>query len=274
LRKVVLTLTVAILSALSISAMVFSAERVTIHLWSALGGSKLPASEWLVREFEATHPHIDVEHTIIGNIDELDEKMILATAAGVPPDVVSNHFYFSTKYAHNGMILDLGPFMERSNITARMFLPSVIKGGQYDGKQYALPIYSDTRILYLNKEMFEESGLPPKAPETWEEFLSVSRQLVRFDEGKLSRAAFDVSRTDTRLFLPLLWCWGGTFFDEEGMAAFNSAAEVNAWQFWIDLYHKHELVPFDGGLHMKDGTAAMTFNNPAAIVTMKKEFHL
>jgi multiple sugar transport system substrate-binding protein len=262
----------ALALALLVAAAPAGAKTVTLSLWSALGGSKMPANDWLIAAFEAAYPEITVEHTIISSPTELDEKMLVAVAGGVPPDLVCNHFYYAAKYAHKGVIYDLGSFMAKSGLKTEMFLPSVVEEGRYGGAQMALPIYSDTRILYYNKDMYVESGLnPAKPPETWGEFEAVSAKLVRIEGEKITRAAWDVGRGDTNLFLPRLWGWGGRFFDENGLPAFNSPAGVAAWQSWADLYYDHSFVPIEGGVRMASRTAAMTFNNPAAIVTMKDE---
>lgn len=264
----------ALLLSLSVVPMAGAQEIIELNFWHALGGSKQPGTDWLIEQFEAEYPHIKVVSSNISNVNELDERLIVSVLAGQPPDVVSNHFYFVAKYAFNGIVEDLGPYMARDGISADMFLPSVFGQGAYNGTQYALPIYSDSRILYYNKDFYAESGLDPDVPPaTWDDFRRYSGQLVRFDGDTMSRSAWDVNRNNTNMFLPLLWGWGGEFFNEDGTAAFHGPAGTDAWSFWDDLYNNSRFVPEEGGpnLRMRDGTSAMTFNNPAAIVTMLDE---
>lgn len=258
------------------AALAFSgcaaAAPVTITFWSALGGSKLAATEWLVAQFQAAYPDIKVNNVIIGNTDQLDQKFIAAVAAGAPPDVVSNHFYYAQKYANKGILVDLDDLMAQSGLQTQDFLPPIVAEGAYQGRQYALPIYADTRILYYNKDLFSAAGLDPgKAPATWDDFAQDAAHLVKLDGSQFTQAAWDVGAHDTQPFLPFLWEWGGRFFDAAGKAAFNSRAGIDGWQFWVDLYRNHDYVPFAGGLSMWAGKAAMTFNNPASIQTMAQK---
>ncbi len=50
----------------------------------------------------------------------------------------------------------------------------------FDGKKYGLPIGTDGRVLFYNKQLFAKAGLPADwQPKTWDDILSASRQLKK-----------------------------------------------------------------------------------------------
>ncbi|MFD0664140.1 extracellular solute-binding protein [Thermocatellispora tengchongensis] len=60
-------------------------------------------------------------------------------------------------------------------------IPQAVQGlGVFEGKKYALPVGTDGRVLYYNKDLFRRAGLPQDwQPESWREILDAGTALKR-----------------------------------------------------------------------------------------------
>ena len=58
-------------------------------------------------------------------------------------------------------------------------IPKAIAGmTQVGGKQYGVPVGTDGRVLYFNKQLFRRAGLPGTwQPKSWDDVLTTARQL-------------------------------------------------------------------------------------------------
>lgn len=185
-------------------------------------------TEWaqrIVAAFEAEHPGIKVELLAGGGGNEYIERLALLVAAGEAPDV---HYGTSDRLLpiHSGWILELDEFVERDaeEIDIDDFLPGVFDSYRVNGKLYGLPLNVFTQVVFWNKDMFAEHGLPPLGLDwdsedwTWEEFLDVSARLTKVGPDGIAQQ-LGVSRV-TDLYLPdITWMFGGDWFGPEAYAA-------------------------------------------------------
>jgi multiple sugar transport system substrate-binding protein len=111
-------------------------------------------------------------------------------------------------------------------------LQSGLKAGSVGDTQFALPIGAEAEILMYRKDIFEEQGI--QVPTTYDELYDVAMTLNSDDmAGYVSRG---------KRGLDVIWEWtgyllsyGGRYFDENGMPAFNSPEGVAATQMYADL---------------------------------------
>ena len=62
-------------------------------------------------------------------------------------------------YAADGVLEDLGPFIESSGYDLNDYWPSLLEFAEYEGKLYGLPRDIGLEVLYYNKGIFDEAGL-------------------------------------------------------------------------------------------------------------------
>ncbi|MBI2501838.1 MAG: extracellular solute-binding protein [Candidatus Latescibacteria bacterium] len=126
-------------------------------------------------EFERAHP--DITAHVWGNPRAWDQTRP-RFLAGNPPDafwcIHNINFWVNLQ---DGLVADLDSLMEspaygQENVRFKdTFLPGTLEQGQYQGKQYFLPLTYAVIGLWYNKKMFDEHGWA--LPSTWDEFMAL-----------------------------------------------------------------------------------------------------
>lgn len=134
----------------------------------------------LVKQFNATHPHLKVEFTPV-NTDLEPTKLATSIRAGTAPDLV-------------GMDdIEIGQFIaqgEMENITPDIKpMLSYLNKGQVEsvtwpGGYYGFPEFADLSVLYWNKTLFKKAGLnPAAAPSNFAEILADAKKVTSLGHG-------------------------------------------------------------------------------------------
>jgi multiple sugar transport system substrate-binding protein len=163
-RKLLVLGTVLIVLAGLLPTAGFAQESVTLKYATFTGsGDRADDMDTLVKAFEAENPDIKIEVT--GT--PFNDYFTLLQAdfvAGQPPDVLELNYENSVAYAANGVLLDLGSYID----PAAPYYPGALKAFQYEGKQVALPETFSTVVLFYNKDLFDQAGIAYPAPDwTW-----------------------------------------------------------------------------------------------------------
>ena len=150
-------------------------EPVTLDLWIFEGEEDLlPALE---EAFEAAHPNINVEITLIPE-DQYVVKIDTALAAGSPPDI---GYLYDRRWVKLGKILPLDETIATHEIDLADLNQAIIGGTcMIDGQVYCLGSYTGAVALLYNKAMFDAAGLAyPSAtePMTVDEYAELAAQL-------------------------------------------------------------------------------------------------
>lgn len=138
-----------------------SEDPVTLSLWMFEGEEQLlPALE---AGFEAAHPNIDLEITMIPE-DQYVVKLDTAMAAGSPPDL---GIMYDRRWVKAGKILPLDDMVAAQELDLSGFNPAILQGAcTIDGQLYCLGSYTGAVVLLYNKAMFDAAGLEyPSATE-------------------------------------------------------------------------------------------------------------
>ncbi len=157
-------------------------NKVTLTYWGLWEDQSVFAP--IISDFEKEHPNIKINYSN-QNIKEYRERLITRSNNGNGPDI----FRF-----HNTWVSQLSEFLlplPNSTISKEDFDKNyypVVKGDLVaNGAIYGIPLYMDTLNLYINKELFQASGL--RAPTNWIEFGNYARQLTVKDENNNIKTA-------------------------------------------------------------------------------------
>lgn len=136
----------------------------------------------LIEGFENAHPNIKVEIIDIASAD-YTQKLTVMLNGGNDLDVVWIKDGDTTpSIAARGQLEDLTPYIERDGIDLSAY-NGVAEMLNMGGKQVALPISTGFYILYYNKDIFDEAGVPyPTNDMTWTEFEELAAK-VTIGEG-------------------------------------------------------------------------------------------
>lgn len=212
--------------------------------------ASLPFWEKHVAAFEQANPDIDVTLEVVG-WNTMHDTTAQRIAADQMPDLVNTATIWVPEWVEADAIRPLDVELVPTEMQDG-FVPSLFeKGAEYEGKNWGLPIAAAARALFYNVELMEKAGLDASSPpRTWPEF---EQSLVALKE-KTGAFGFAYDAKGVRAFRNFgffLWNNGGDFFDENGMAAFNSPAGIEALTFLVGLAKKG-VVPDPTGTTLED----------------------
>lgn len=128
------------------------------------------AEQQIIEQFQAAHPHVQVEHTLA------NEPFEDALASSSPPELmwVSPTFPLA-KPISQGQLTDLTEVWLQSGLLESH--PAGLQAlSAREGKQYYVPLAYGWAAIYYNKTIFAQYNLTP--PQTWEEFFLVCDTLL------------------------------------------------------------------------------------------------
>ncbi len=187
--------------------------RTEILFWHFWGGDEGVVVEDIVRGFNASQETYWVRAVAMpGN--NLDVKLFLAVAGGMPPDLVNQDDPILGDWGSRDAILPLSeivPPAEYASLRTWLF-PAAFQLGAYHGELYGLCNGLDVRALFFNKTLLDDKGLTP--PQTIDELDQLT--------DALAPDTTTASRLECIPFLPNprnLWAWGilfgGRFVDSQ-----------------------------------------------------------
>ncbi len=245
-------------------------EKVTLT-WGFWGDPwEVAINERVIQVFEADHPNIHVE-TFHRPYDTFAKELRTKFEAGEPvPDVI---FWSEAPVdIPNGYFMDLAPRMQAENYSLEDFFPGLLVHFKVGQGIYGLPRDSDTKVIFYNKRLFNQAGVPyPKSNWTWDDLRTTSLALKEAQVAPYS-FAYEVNSWW------MIWMWQSKvqIFDDPLFPTrtdLGSPAAAQAVQFFADLTNVDQVTPpYEMMLNseviatlFKEGKLAMAFGNHALI---------
>lgn len=142
------------------------------------GGYGIDFYEQAAKEFAEKHPGLDIS---VKGGPRVWEELRPRFVAGNPPDLVFPGWDFDHwALASEGGLLELSDALKSKPDTGEgtwgdTFAPDILKLGQLDGKQYALPLYVMLYGWWYDPAVFDKNGWTP--PKTYAELLSLGEKM-------------------------------------------------------------------------------------------------
>ncbi|UCC65294.1 MAG: ABC transporter substrate-binding protein [Anaerolineae bacterium] len=252
---------------------------VKVVWWRSLTGVRGDTQDELVRRFNESQDEVEVEVQFQGSYGELVEKLLAALAADEVPDVVLLDSPFVVLFAKDGVLVPLDDLAADKEIGLDLddMMQGLISDGYYKGKLYALPLMRSTPLLYYNRDLFKEVGLPDRVPETWDEFKEFCDKLTKVEGGETVRqgVSFTMGRTTAHWYLQAaIYAFGGEVSDEDFNMLLEEPETVAAAQLWQDLVFKYKTGKAgvdEGGSHgdFLNHRAGMVFGSTGSMSSLR-----
>jgi N,N'-diacetylchitobiose transport system substrate-binding protein len=185
-----------------------SEDGAEIRVW--LVGTDTPdeAREYLVDTFEEENPGstLVIEEQ---SWDGLVDRLTTSLSGSDSPDVVEVGNTQASAFTSAGAFLDLTD--EYENLGGDDLLPGFVEAGTYDGKFYAAPLYSGSRLVFYKKDALAAAGL--SVPTTLDEYISNAQALAAANPGK---SGIWWPGQDWYNALPYIWENGGEIAVPDG----------------------------------------------------------
>jgi len=243
---------------------------LTFYYPVAVGGPVTKTIDQMAADFEKENPNIKVKPVYAGTYQESIVKALTAFKSGQPPHLA---VLLSTDMF---TLIDEGAIVPIDGLAGADgkqwldgFYPAFMENSRTGGKTWGVPFQRSTIVMYWNKDLFKEAGLDPeKAPQNWDELVSMGKKLTKTDAGgnvstwgvKIPSSGFPYW-----LFQGLTTPNDTILMNEAGTDTyFDKPGSIEALQYWVDLSAKHKVMP--GGVIEWGTTPKDFFERKAAIV--------
>jgi len=194
--------------------------KITVEFWDKWSGFEADAMQSVVDDFNKAQDRIFVRRL---NVSRIEQKMMLATAGRVPPDIVNLWASNLTSYVQNNALLPLDKLAREAGVDESAYIPMFWQLCHQEGFLWALPLTPSVTALHWNKKMFREAGLDPeKPPRTLEELEEFNNILTKREpDGSLKQVGHLVQepgwwmRDMTHLFGGSVWDGGSKLLLDE-----------------------------------------------------------
>ena len=182
-----------------------------------------------VEKFAAENPDIKLNLEVISWSD-VHKEVSTRISNNNAPDILNIDTF--SEFQADGLLLPVSDYCPAD--LYEDFFPAFIQESIIDGTVWAVPDLASARALYYNKAIFEEVGV--EVPTTWAELKDVCQAIQDFYAGEVYGIGLDLTEDEGQAtFAYFAWGNNGGFTDENGEWALNSAANVEAVEFIMDL---------------------------------------
>lgn len=189
-----------------------------VTVWQPFGAGEQAGLDHLVSAFERSHPGIHVRLSYASNDLTSSQKLFLAIAGGVAPDVTFVDGQQLSEWAARGALADLSASFARSGLKAADFWTPRWKESTFRGHVYALPWGADPNFAFVwNKDLFRKAGLDPdRPPRTIDDLDRMNDRLtIRDPQGNITQLGIDpLEWTGANALFTWGYAFGGTFYTD------------------------------------------------------------
>ncbi|MFF7594095.1 ABC transporter substrate-binding protein [Streptomyces mirabilis] len=157
--------------------------RITLRFQSlAWQEESVTANKELVKEWNATHPDVEVEY-VQGSWDSVHDQLLTSFEGGEAPDIIHDASDDLADFAYGGYLADLRdllPARLKSDIPQRSWETAIFGDGIY-----GVPFLQEPRVIVANATWLKKAGVripTPEHPWSWPEFRDITRRLS--EDGK------------------------------------------------------------------------------------------
>lgn len=215
-----------------------AADSGTVTL-TVSGATSSPAEDALVQsnlnKFSQTHPNIKINWSPIPG--DYPTKMRANIASNTVPDVFYLQPNMASEYIGAGKVLNLTPYMQRDNVAATTYYPSLLAPfACTSGQVFGLPKDWNSLGVFYNKQMLQQAGLSaPSASWTWNDMQTYAQKMTKNPGSPNSVYGISMSADASRWFAFLL-ANGGSVLNKDGsQATFNSKEGIDSLQYYYSF---------------------------------------
>ncbi len=261
---------------------------------SSSSGEKKSLTFWMKKQmFDAQNKMIEERAKQFGEENQVNvniefiayedfyPKWSAAIESSTPPDVSFFGYQEVGQFYGRDVLEDVSDLVakvEQSNGEIQSSLKQAIS---FEGKQYAVPFWTESTALYYRKDLLQAAGYS-EPPKTWDEFREMAAKLTDTSKGIYGAGmGYGKGNSDAEwLTRAIIWSFGGSLDTKDGSTVIvNTPETVKAVQFIRDIFKQDGSTPpssigWDDSGNNKSylsGQSAMIFNVGSLIGTLKND---
>ena len=205
-------------------------EKVELNVIAAQYGTQ--TADWWVgfeADFEAANENIDLVVDVV-SWNDIYTVVNTRISNNDAPDILNIDVF--ADYQADGLLLPAEDYI--SDETYAKFYQSFLDQFVVDGTVWAVPDLASARAMYYNVNILNEVGV--EVPTTWDELMDVAQKIYDYYGGEVYPWGVDMTTDEGQAcFAYYIWNNGGDFTDAEGNWTLNSAENVEAIEFIVNM---------------------------------------
>ncbi|MEI6337237.1 MAG: extracellular solute-binding protein [Verrucomicrobiota bacterium] len=215
------------------------------------------------QEFLRRNPGVELVRAegirLEGAVSEVNTIMMVV--GGIAPDIIAMNFRSTDSFVRMGIVSPLNPLLDAESPQSRTAIlgrippqvEPVVKRTGPDGAThlYGLPTNPAFSGIFFNRELFQQAGLPLRAPRTWDELMEFCQKLKK-SNANVNPLYLAAGSSASWNLLNFLWSAGGEAVVEtapnQWRAVFDSPEAATAYEFYYRLVEGERLVRRGGSL--------------------------
>lgn len=219
-------------------------EPIKIEFWYGLGGQLGENVERFIKEFNESQDEVIVTGVAQGNYEETEQKLQAAIAAKKVPAAVLLGNDTVLTFANKGILAPMDSFISADDQFNREdFVESFYQQGSMNDKQYALPLYGTTQVMYYHKGIFEEVAISPESLNTFESLKEAAAK-IKAEKGIHGWMPMWGSGN----LMDFAMSNGASYLSEDGKKVMIDSPEwVEAWDYIGKAIHEDKTMAINHG---------------------------
>ena len=229
----------------------YDGSEVTITFYHTMGANLVGVLNNYIAEFNKLYPKIHIEHTQIGNYDDVRDQISTELTTNAQPNIAYCYPDHVALYNLAGSVITLDSLIDsKIEITradgsketlglTEAQIADFIEGYYNEGKQfgdglmYTMPLSKSTEVLYYNATFFKEHNLTP--PTTWEEMGELCKKIKEIDPKSIP-LGYD---SEANWFITMCEQYGSPYTSATGdHFLFNNETNRNFVKMFREWYQK------------------------------------
>lgn len=221
------------------------AEPVTIEFWYGLGGKLGENMQVLIDKFNASQNEVIVKPVVQADYSETEKKLQAAIASGnVPAAVLSSNVDWARKgyYASLDELIAGQPDFNKDDV-----ISTFLEQGAVDGKQYFLPMYGTTQVMYYRQDALEKHNIKPEDLTTWEALAEAAKTMTVKEGGKTTFYGWE-PMWGAENMMDAVYGKGGRVISEDGKTVLVDSPEwIETWDSFRKWIHEDGIMRIHSG---------------------------
>jgi len=260
-----------------ISGSAVANAQTQITWWDFLEGGDGVRMKALIKEFNETHPDINISSTTLEWGVPFYTKVQTATAVGQQPDIMTYHLSRFPLAVPQGQLRPISADeLTDAGLSPDDYFPSSFNAAKVGDQLYGLPFDIHSIVLYYNKDALDKAGLlgedgKPKGLDGLENFNAALAKLEESGVEVPLSLHTDEGGSMWRVFYTLLAQQGAPFIEDGEILPGDAGLKaLNAMTNWVASGYSPELISYEASIALfTSGRAAMHINGVWEVPTMK-----
>lgn len=196
---------------------------VKVEIVYASGVDVTGATEKLIAAFEEENPNITVKQQEMpaDTGASHDQYVTTFSSKSTEIDVFDADVIWPAEFAQAQYALELDRFIEADGIKMEDYFPGTVQSGNFNGRQYAMPKYTDAGLLFYRTDIVETP------PATWDELFEMASEL-KGKEGTKFGYLMQANQYEGMITnaVEFIASYGGEVVDENNEVVVNSPETI------------------------------------------------